>query len=152
MMCVSRFKITRHSKGDDDSLYAVVMSAKLPQAIGIFILSCYFITYGISVTAWLIAGMLSWALIVHLMLAITLEMPEDAQSRLSYGVVCLSLMLLGSLQVLGLMINWMVDGRYLAGLIALTIFASVWFLWFKGSVEIAKRFSTSSSSKQLDID
>ena len=152
MMCVSRFKITRHSKDDNESLYAVIMSAKIPQAIIIFILSCYFISYGISVSTWLIAGMLSWALIVHLMLSITLEMPEDAHSRLIYGALCLILMLAGTLQILGLTINWLAEEQYLAPFIACIILLGVWVLWWKGAFEISKRFGRAGATKQLDID
>jgi len=152
MMCVSRFKITRHSRDDDGSLYDVIMSAKLPQALIIFVLTCYFIAYGISITTWLIAGMLSWALIVHLMLAITVDMPDDAQSRLTYGLVCLFLMIAGSLQILGLSIGWLIDGAYLASGISAVILLSVWILWWQGALEISKRFAGIGAPKQLDID
>lgn len=152
MMCVSRFKITRHSKDDDGSLYDVIMSAKLPQAIIIFVLTCYFIAYGISITTWLIAGMLSWALIVHLMLAITVEMQDDAQSRLTYGLVCLILMIAGSLQILGLTINWLIDSHYLACCSSLMILLSVWVLWWKNALVVMKRFSHLSTPKNLNID
>ena len=152
MMCVSRFKITRHSKENDNSLYAVLMNAKLPQAIIIFVLTCFFIAYGVSITTWLIVGMLSWALIVHLMQAITLEMPSDARSRLLYGAICLALMAVGSLQVLTLIVSWFSDQHFIAGCVALTILISVWVLWWQGARDIASRFVEAGNVKKLDID
>ena len=128
------------------------MAAKLPQAIIIFVLSCYFIAYGISITTWLIAGMLSWALIVHLMLAITQDMPENANSRLLYGTVCLALMIAGSLQIFGLAVSWFIDNHYLSTVIAITILLCVWILWWRGAMELCQRFKHIGTTKQLDIE
>lgn len=152
MMCVSRFKITRHSKDDDNSLYAVIMNAKVPQAIIIFILSCYFIAYGVSITTWLITGMLSWALVVHLMLAITRDMADGANSRLIYGAVCLLLMISGSLQILTLAIGWFAKSHIAAPLISISILICVWTLWWRGSIELFTRFTHIGDNKQLNID
>lgn len=152
MMCVSRFKITRHSKDDDSSLYAVIMNAKVPQAIIIFILSCYFIAYGVSITTWLITGMLSWALVVHLMLAITRDMADGANSRLIYGAVCLLLMISGSLQILTLAIGWFAKSHIAAPLISISILICVWTLWWRGSIELFTRFTHIGDNKQLNID
>jgi len=152
MMCVSRFKITRPRNEDDHSLYAIIMTAKLPQAIIIFILTCFFIAYGISIATWLIAGMLSWALIVHLMLSITLEMPNNAGSRLIYGFVCLALMLIGSLQIATLVLNWFGGEHIFAACVALVILINVWVLWWQGALDIAKHFTDTGNTKELDID
>lgn len=151
MMCVSRFKITRHSKGDDSSIYDVMMGAKLPQAVLIFILSCYFIANGIPVSIWLIAGMLSWALIVHLILAITIEMPKNANSSLLYSVVCLVLMVAGSIQIIGLSISWIISEWYLSALTGTAILTSVWLLWWRAALEILARFKQLGSPKKIDI-
>ena len=152
MMCVSRFKITRHGEDDDSSLSATIMAAKLPQAIIIFILSCYFIANGIPITTWLIAGMLSWALIVHLMLSITREMPKGASLRHVYGALCLVLMTAGSLQIVGLIISWAIETRYLAFLTGFMILVACWALWWRGAMQLAMRFSKISTTKSLDLD
>ena len=151
MMCVSRFKITRHSKGDDSSIYDVMMGAKLPQAIIIFILSCYFIANGIPVSIWLIAGMLSWALIVHLILAITREMPTSSNSSIIYSVLCLFLMATGSIQIIALSINWALDLRYIPAITSSIILLGVWTLWWRGTLELFSRFKQLGTPKNIDI-
>jgi len=152
MMCVSRFKITRHSKEGENSLYAVVMNAKIPQAIIIFILSCYLIEHGVSIRIWLISGMLSWALIVHLMLSITHDMNENEGSRLLYGGVSLALIGFGILQILTLSITWLLESEYVSSAIALGILLAVLILWWKKTLDVFRRFAKVGTPKQLDID
>ena len=152
MMCVNRFKITRHSKGDDSSVYDVIMGAKLPQAIIIFILCCYFIDNGIPVSAWLFSGILSWALIVHLMLAITKDMPEESKSSIMFSLVCLSLMAVGSLQIIGLCVNWISESNYINIIAGLIILAGVWALWWRGALALLSRFKQLSSPKNIELD
>ena len=151
MMCVSRFKITRHSKTGDSSIYDAIMSAKLPQAFIIFILSCYFIANGIPVSIWLISGMLSWALVVHLILAITLEMPSNANSSVIYSVLCVFLMATGTLQITALSISWALDARYITASISAIILLAVWTLWWRGTLTLLSRFKELSAPKNIDI-
>jgi len=151
MMCVSRFKITRHSKTGDSSIYDVIMGAKLPQAFIIFVLSCYFISNGIPVSIWLISGMLSWALVVHLILAITLEMPNNANSSVIYSVLCLFLMATGTLQIMALSISWALDARYIAAITSVIILLGVWTLWWRGTLALLTRFKQLSAPKNIDI-
>ena len=151
MMCVSRFKITRHSKTGDSSIYDVIMGAKLPQAFIIFVLSCYFISNGIPVSIWLISGMLSWALVVHLILAITLEMPNNANSSVIYSVLCLFLMATGTLQIMALSISWALDARYIAAITSAIILLGVWTLWWRGTLALLTRFKQLSAPKNIDI-
>jgi len=152
MMCVSRFKITRHGRADDTSLSAVIMAAKLPQAIIIFILSCYFIANGITIAVWLIAGMFSWALIVHLMLAVTREMPEDSSLRLIYGGICIALMSIGSIQIIALTLSWLNESHYFASITSITILGSVWVLWWRGAIQLLLRFKQVGTTKSINFD
>jgi len=143
MMCVSRFKITRHDKGEDKNLFDVIVSNKIPQAIIIFILSIYFTEVGISVIIWLLVGMLSWALVVHLMLAITQDMHEPSSARLIYGSLSLGLVALGTLQTVWVTVTWVLEGHFIAAGAAITLILIVAALWWRSIIVIAKRFSKS---------
>lgn len=147
MMCVSRFKITRHYKGDDTSLVDVVLSNKIPQAISIFLLSCYFIEHGITVSIWLIIGMLSWALIVHLIIAITCDMHEPGLARLIYGGVSLGLAIIGSIQISWLAVRWFNNDQYWPAGIATVIVLIGVLLWSKSTIQIAKRFGRNNDEQ-----
>jgi len=140
MMCVSRFKITRHNKADDKSLLDVIVSNKVPQAIIIFILCCYFIENGITISVWLTVGIFSWALIVHLILAITQDMQEQTTARLIYGGVSLCLIVLGSAQVVWLAVRWISNQSYLLAGVAIAVLGICTLLWSKPISRIAKRF------------
>lgn len=147
MMCVSRFKITRHNKGDDNNLLDVAMSNKVPQAIVIFLLSCYFIEHGITVSIWLLIGILSWALIVHLLLAITSDMREPGAARLIYGLVSLTLAFLGGAQACWLAIRWINNEQYLLAGIAIGVVLIAALLWAKSIIQIFRRFSKSNDEQ-----
>lgn len=152
MMCVSRFKITRHDKGEDDSLLDVVLSNKVPQAIIIFILSCYFIQNGITIAVWLLIGMLSWALIVHLMLSITKDMQQANSSRLIYGGVCLALFTVGAFQVIFVSLSWISQGHFLLTAFALAILGIGCLLWWQAIIELALRFTRPSDEDIFSSD
>ncbi|MFT5571425.1 MAG: hypothetical protein ACI9FR_000339 [Cryomorphaceae bacterium] len=141
MMCVSRFKITRHNKGEDTSLRDVLMSNKIPQSIVIFLLSCYFVDRGVSISVWLLVGALSWSLIVHLMLGITRDMQEASMARSIYGAVCIGLIVLGVVQITWLALHWFSQGQYVLLTAGLLILMIGLILWWKSVWTVVARFS-----------
>jgi hypothetical protein len=150
MMCVSRFKITRHHKGEDSSLSDVLMSNKVPQSIVIFLLSCYLVDRGVDVSVWLLVGALSWSLVVHLMLGITRDMQEASLARSVYGAVCIALIVLGVFQVTWLALHWLSQGQYFLMITAILILVIGLILWWNSVWTVVGRFSQGADKRLFE--
>ncbi len=69
LMCANQLSI---EEPETETLFSSIVEAKIPQAIGIFLLSAYFIGTGISTTEWMFIGLLGWILFMHFAIGICL--------------------------------------------------------------------------------
>ena len=69
LMCANQLSI---EEPETETLFSSIVEAKIPQAIGIFLLSAYFIGTGISTNEWMFIGLLGWILFMHFAIGICL--------------------------------------------------------------------------------
>ncbi len=134
LMCANQLSLEEAEK---ESLFSLFVEAKLPQALGIFILSAFFISSGISVNTWLITGILAWVLFIHLALGMTLS----GNRGKIFAFSTLALLVFGVLQISWISIAWMQQSAYFALLGTLIIVICATFIWLSDIRGVAKNLS-----------
>lgn len=126
LMCTNQLSLEERQQSN---VLSLIIEAKVPQGLLIFISSAYFIANGISLDTWLIIGMLSWALVAHLLLGITLATSAASIRRNVYGALCLLLVFGGVAQTLLIGIRWVSNGENVYAGLALLILLLAVSLW-----------------------
>ncbi len=132
-------------ESEKESVYALVIESKILQAALIFLFSCYFISNGISVDAWLLIGILGWILATHLLVGMTLA----ADAGLARGVMSMvsgGLIVIGTCQVLIVSIGWVLSADYAYALLAVTLIAISGLLWWRSIPQLIQNFSQNSNA------
>ncbi|GAA6139924.1 hypothetical protein NBRC116583_36710 [Arenicella sp. 4NH20-0111] len=142
LMCANQLTL---EESETESLWTVIVEAKLLQAFGVFILSAYFIGNGISVNAWLLIGVLAWAIFTHLVIGMCLA----KNNNILFTIMTLATMAVGSMQILALSLYWFGQSNYLLICLNLIILLTATLLWRKDVVPLIKNLSRSEQSSFL---
>ena len=144
LMCADQLSLEER---ESETLLSLVLEAKVPQAILIFIAAAYFIAHGISLQVWLLIGMLGWVLFTHLMLGMTLAQSPSGRRKI-YAGVCGLLITAGYAQAILVVLYWALAGQFVFVGCALAILACATLLWPKAIRELLTAFQ-SAPEEQL---
>lgn len=128
LMCANQLSL---EEAENETVFSLVVEAKIPQAIGIFIASAYFIGNGISVNTWLLIGILAWVLFSHLIIGVCLDRAQTSNKTALFSAITLLVVCAGILQVLALSLSWLLEGHYIYLTLALVILGGSTALWVK---------------------
>ncbi len=131
LMCANQLTV---EEADTETVFSLVIEAKILQAIGIFIVSAYFIGNGISINVWLLIGILAWVLFSHL--AIGMCLASDVNP--AYSVLTILIAVAGILQTIAVTITWLAEGNYLLPIFSFIILAMTIFLWMPDAMKLFK--------------
>jgi len=126
-----------------ETIFSVLVEAKILQAILIFLSSAFFITNGINLNTWLLIGMLGWILLTHLMVGMTLDMPASGRRTL-FSVICLILLILGGTQTVCVGIYWALNTQIIYLSIAAFLLILACLLWLESLPKLIKRLGANS--------
>ena len=138
LMCADQLSLEER---EPETLLSIVLEAKIPQALLIFIAATYFIAHGISLQIWLLIGMLGWALFTHLMLGMTLAQTPSGRRKI-YAGVCGLLIAAGYIQSTLVILYWALAGQLVFVTCALVILACTTLLWPKAIRELLAAFQS----------
>ncbi len=133
LMCADQLSL---EESERESIISVIVESKILQAILIFVSSAYFISHGIDLNIWLIIGMLSWILVTHLMLGMTLEMTKASARRATFATITLTLLVVGAFQTAVLGLSWVFDSQWLYAAIAFSLLLLAGILWARSVISI----------------
>lgn len=142
LMCANQLTL---EESDKESVWSLVVEAKIPQAIGIFVLSAYFIGNGISINAWLLIGVLAWVLFVHLCIGMCLRYSKSGL----FSAITIGLLVFGTLQILALSWQWLMSENYLLLAMILIILVVSYALWAKDLKPLVKKLTQSEKDAFL---
>ncbi|GHA06611.1 hypothetical protein GCM10008090_15350 [Arenicella chitinivorans] len=144
LMCADQLSLEEREPA---TLTSLVLEAKIPQAILIFIATAYFIAHGISLQVWLLIGMLGWVLFTHLMLGMTLSQAPSGRRKI-YAGVCGLLIVTGYIQACLVILYWALAGQIVFVGCALVILICTTLLWPSAIRELLTAFQ-SAPEEQL---
>jgi len=133
LMCANQLTLEEAEK---ETVFTLIVEAKVPQAIGIFIASAYFIDHGISLNAWLLIGVLAWVLFCHLIIGMSLE----SQNGIVFPIITLVVIITGVLQSISIAIIWLTAGSYVFLLLIVIIIIAALNLWLSDLPALLKKF------------
>lgn len=140
LMCADQLTLEEREK---ETIFSLVLQAKVLQAILIFLSSAFFISQGINLNIWLLIGMLGWVLVTHLMLGMTLSMPHSGK-RIVFSIVCFILLALGAVQTIAIGIHWTSHQQITYALIVAVLVILTCLLWWRSVLEVVQGFRASS--------
>ncbi len=146
LMCANQLSL---EETENETVLSLVVEAKIPQAIGIFIVSAYFIGNGISINTWLLIGILAWVLFSHLIIGMGVERVRSSNSNALFSIITLLVVGAGFLQVLALSINWLLNDHYVYLCLALIILVGSISLWIKDLPALLKASNHTEKSNFL---
>ena len=135
MNCANQLSLEENEK---ETVSSLILASKLPQAILIFISTCYFIEHGVSVDVWIMIGLLAWALICHLALGLSLVQQGRQLSVLAWKSISLALIATGLIQIVLLVIRWFGNNQVVIATFTLVIALTCLTLWHKDLISILK--------------
>ncbi len=142
LMCANQLTL---EEAETETIWSLVVEAKIPQAIGIFVLSTYFIGNGISINSWLLIGLLAWVLFMHLCIGMCLKSDKHfLPSLITFG-----LLIFGTLQTLALCWNWFNNEHYGLLILALTVLVASYLLWANDLKRLLKKLKQNEKSSLL---
>jgi len=95
--------------------------------------------------AWLLIGALAWILATQLMLGMTLTDTEPSIQRNLLSLVTLILLLIGSVQLMYVIVHWFFSGAYLYVACASLLFLITALLWWRSLPELFRSFGQNSN-------
>ncbi len=118
------------------SLGQLVFRSSFSQAALIFLTALYLSNQGISLSLWLLFGLLSWFLVVQMLINTDIEgtQKSSASAERVNNSLCLAIILLGLVQAIWLMVSWAIDGEILWVIATLLLLAAATPIW-KPSIE-----------------
>ncbi len=122
LMCANQLTLEEPEK---ETVLSLIVQAKVPQALGIFVASAYFIGNGISINAWLLIGLLGWVLFCHLQIGLCLESERGAL----FVIITLFVLLAGTMQTAILTVFWLMSGGYLLVAASIGVLTTAFTLW-----------------------
>ncbi len=134
-------------ESEQESILSLVIESKLPQACLVFLSSCYFIEYGVSIDVWFIIGMLAWFLCCHLGLGMCLSATKASWVNSLWQCVLVILVAAGALQITILTIGWLRDGHVVYAICAILILLACCLLWWR---DVPKLRRKSDKSDELE--
>ena len=123
LMCANQLTL---EEAENESLFSIIVQAKIPQAIGIFVASCYFIGNGISIQFWMMIGLLAWFLFCHLLVGMNLQKTNQVNI-----ICCLAIIGIGLGQAALMVVTWFASAQYLFGALFLLVSATAIALWIR---------------------
>lgn len=142
LMCANQLTL---EEADTETVFSIIIEAKIPQAIGIFLVSAYFIDTGISLYVWLLIGVLAWVLFCQLIISMCL----DSKQGILFPLMTLLVVIIGLFQSVMLLINWFSTGEYGLSLLLIIILASALSLWLPDLPALIKKISREEKSDFL---
>lgn len=142
LMCANQLTL---EESEHETFWSVVVEAKLLQAIGVFVLSAYFIGDGIGINVWLLIGILAWATFTHFVMGMCLE----GEGNTLFSVMALGVLTIGLIQIFALSVYWLSLGNYLLITLTLSFLIAVAFLWAKDIPSVLKTLSRNDKSSFL---
>ena len=146
LMCANQLTL---EEADKETVLSLVVEAKIPQAIGVFIASAYFIGNGISINAWLLIGILAWVLFSHLVIGVGLERLTQGNSNALFCVITVLIVGAGALQVIALAVSWLKNGEYAYVCYSLIVLGIAILLWAKDLPILLKSVNRTEKSDFL---
>ena len=146
MNCANQLTLEEREK---TTIFSLILESKLPQAIIIFVSTCYFIEYGVSTNIWIMIGLLAWALICHLALGMCLDQQGHQLSIVAWKLVTFGIIVIGIIQISLLVINWLSNDQIGIALCSLVIAFACAALWYKDIPEVIKNESGDSEDQSL---
>ncbi len=131
---------------ENETIYSIILESKILQAILIFVSACYFIGEGISIDAWLLIGILAWILATHLMLGMTLSDVNPSMQRSLLAAITLVLLLIGSAQLVYLLVHWALAAHYFYTACALVLLPITALLWWQSLPTLLRSFGQNSNA------
>ena len=125
-----------------------LLESRLLQAIVIYILSCFFISHGISIDLWLIGAMLAWFILLQYLFSLVLAV--ESVFDLFYNSLCLALLVLGLVQIIFISLHWWQTQQYLFVAAAVILLVTGLRTWFKPVQEMLNQFRMLKDSKLFD--
>ena len=123
-------------EADQETVASLVIEAKIPQAIGVFLASAYFIGNGIGIRDWAFIGLLAWFLFCHLTLGMRLHGKNKIHSAITLLVIAL-----GCFQAILIIIAGLINGHYIfSGLFASVLLIAV-YLWTRDIKDTLKNLT-----------
>ena len=141
MNCANQLTLEERQK---ETVFSIILESKLPQAILIFVSTCYLIEFGVSINIWILIGILAWALFCHFALGICLAQKGRQISILAWKMLTLVIILIGAIQTVFLIFNWLNQGHFIVAACALLVALSCCALWVKDIPSVI------SGSRQTD--
>ena len=141
MNCANQLTLEERQK---ETVFSIILESKLPQAILIFVSTCYLIEFGVSINIWILTGILAWALFCHFALGICIAQNGRQVSILAWKMLTLVIILIGAIQTVFLIFNWLNQGHFIVAACALLVALSCCALWVKDIPSVI------SGSRQTD--
>lgn len=140
MNCANQLTLEERQK---ETIYGLVLESKLPQAILIFLGSCYLIEAGININFWILIGVLGWTLLCHLALGMCIVQKGNHLSIRAWKALTLVIILVGAIQLGFLIFEWFSNNDIIIASFALLIAISCVLLWHRDIPAIIKSSSSS---------
>ncbi len=142
LMCANQLTL---EEADKETVFSLVVEAKLPQAIGIFIASAYFIGNGITIDAWFLIGMLAWVLFCHLAIGLSLAQENGA----IFAIATMVIVAIGAFQTIVLAISWVIESRYWLTSASIIILLLAAYLWLGDLLKLPKKLTKQEKASFL---
>ena len=123
-------------EAERETLLSLVVEAKIPQAIGVFVASAYFIGNGIGISAWTFIGLLAWFLFCHLTLGLSLHGRNKIHSAITLLVIAT-----GCFQAVFTLVLGLINGSYMLSGLFITVLIVAAYLWVPDIKLVLKNLS-----------
>lgn len=140
----------RQKPDGQTTLVSLLASNQVWHGTVIFIVACYFLHSGIRLPSWLALNALGWLILCDYLCASAAELRSHELIAHVFRGFAIGITAIGALQLLWILLRYLLQGDYAAGLAALGTLVAAGVLCGKNLLTIAQQFGTTTQPNLFD--